>query len=147
MDGLLERMVEVLESLDAHVVSLTEATKKLSAIQATGRRPRVVTDDVVQMETDFEKIFDELYDVAPYGEVTRGDILKHFGDCENDEVSSLIERYDLTNCRSKGYRAFIDHLRSKARRERHANGTTILVGLSMKTITYSETPNPDEDFF
>ena len=50
-------MVEVLESLDAHVVSLTEVTKKLSAIQVTGRRHRVVTDDVDQMETDLERVF------------------------------------------------------------------------------------------
>ena len=139
MEGLV-RLIEVLESLDVHVVALTSATKQLSAIEATGRRPRVVTDNIEQMEADFAQVFDELFSVDPDCEITRADIIGQLAHCANNEVSVLIDRYSLPNCRSKGYRAFIDHLRAKARRERQANGTTILVGLALRPISheYSE---------
>ena len=86
------------------------------------------------------RIFDELYDEDPDGEVTRAEILAHFGDCENDEICQLIERFDLKNCHSKGYRAFIDYARSRATRERNVQGGYLaLSGISMKTVTYAET--------
>ena len=136
MEGLT-RLIDVLESLDVHVATLTSAIKQLSAIETTGRRPRVVTDNVEQMEADFAHVFEELFTVDPDCEITRADIIGQLGNCANNEVSVLIDRYSLVNCRSKGYRAFIDHLRSKARRERQANGTTILVGLALKPISNS----------
>lgn len=150
MDGIMEKLLVALETLNSNVVLLTDATRKLAAMQVTGRRHSSLAKGVLETEQDMSRIFDELFDEDPDGEVSRAEILSHFKDCENPEVCQLIERYDLTNFRSKGYRAFIDYARTRASRERILHGGLVLSGIAMKTITYSdtlETPNPDEDFF
>ncbi len=136
MDGLLERLVNAIESLNANICRLDEATRALVTAQTTGRRPRTLTADLSQTAADMSRVFAELYEEDPDGEVSRAEILAHFKDCENDEILALIDKYDLTNCRSKGYRAFIDYARSRARRERMINGAPVLVGICMQTTTY-----------
>ena len=78
------------------------------------------------------RVFGELYEEDPDGEVTRGDILSNFKDCENEEVCQLIERYELTNFRSKVYRSFIDYARTRASRESMLHGGLVLKGIAMK---------------
>ena len=150
-DGILEELVDAIKSLREAVVEQTEVIKKQTSVQAAEKRHRLTVDiNDDSTRSDLERIFDELYDVDPNGEVSRGDILKHFGDCENPEVQDLIESYNLTKPQSKGYRAFIEIARGKAKRQFYRDGLQYMSGISMKTITYSdtlETPNPDEDFF
>lgn len=131
MERPVEKIVEVLEELNRSIERLTEATQALSTLRATGK---IITDDDEKMGADFERIFNALYEIDPFSELRRGEILNHFYDSGDTEIEYLVDWYDLTNCRSKGYRAFIDHLRSKARRERHVDGARILVGLKMKTF-------------
>lgn len=127
-----------IEELVANVSRLADAVEK-----ATGRRDKTPSKWDEEVEQAMPRIFDELYDEDPDGEVTRSEILAHFGDCENDEICQLIERFDLKNRHSKGYRAFIDYARSRATRERNVQGGYLaLSGISMKTVTYAETLEP-----
>ena len=127
-----------IEELVANVSRLADAVEK-----ATGRRNKTPSKWDEEVEQAMPRIFDELYDEDPDGEVTRSEILAHFGDCENDEICQLIERFDLKNRHSKGYRAFIDYARSRATRERNVQGGYLaLSGISMKTVTYAETLEP-----
>ena len=139
MDGIIEKLLVAIETLNTNVVLLTDATRKSAAMQVVGRRHNPNTNDVLSTEQDMSRVFDELYEEDPYGEVSRSDILSHFKDCENEEVCQLIERYDLANFRSKGYRAFIDYARTRASRERMLHGGLILNGIAMKTIPNSDT--------
>ena len=129
-----------IEELVANVSRLADTVEKATGNQATGRQNKAPSRWDEEVEQAMPRIFDELYDEDPDGEVTRAEILAHFGDCENDEICQLIERFDLKNCHSKGYRAFIDYARTRATRERNVQGGYLsLSGISMKTVTYAET--------
>lgn len=135
MDAIMDKISTSIEELVANVARLADAVEK-----ATGRRDKTPSKWDEEVEQAMPRIFDELYEEDPDGEVTRAEILAHFGDCENDEICQLIERFDLKNCHSKGYRAFIDYARSRATRERNVQGGYLaLSGISMKTVTYAET--------
>ena len=138
MDAIMVKISTNIEELVANVSRLADAVEK-----ATGRRDKTPSKWDEEVEQAMPRIFDELYDEDPDGEVTRSEILAHFGDCENDEICQLIERFDLKNHHSKGYRAFIDYARSRATRERNVQGGYLaLSGISMKTVTYAETLEP-----
>lgn len=138
MDAIMVKISTNIEELVANVSRLADAVEK-----ATGRRDKTPSKWDEDVEQAMPRIFDELYDEDPDGEVTRSEILAHFGDCENDEICQLIERFDLKNRHSKGYRAFIDYARSRATRERNVQGGYLaLSGISMKTVTYAETLEP-----
>lgn len=138
MDAIMVKISTNIEELVANVSRLADAVEK-----ATGRRDKTPSKWDEDVEQAMPRIFDELYDEDPDGEVTRSEILAHFGDCENDEICQLIERFDLKNSHSKGYRAFIDYARSRATRERNVQGGYLaLSGISMKTVTYAETLEP-----
>lgn len=138
MDAIMVKISTNIEELVANVSRLADAVEK-----ATGRRDKTPSKWDAEVEQAMPRIFDELYDEDPDGEVTRSEILAHFGDCENDEICQLIERFDLKNFHSKGYRAFIDYARSRATRERNVQGGYLaLSGISMKTVTYAETLEP-----
>lgn len=135
MDAIMDKISTSIEELVANVARLADAVEK-----ATGRRDKTPSKWDGEVEQAMPRIFDELYEEDPDGEVTRAEILAHFGDCENDEICQLIERFDLKNCHSKGYRAFINYARSRATRERSVQGGYLaLSGISMKTVTYAET--------
>ena len=141
MDAIMGKILTNIEELVANVSRLADAVEK-----ATGRRDKTPSKWDEEVEQAMPRIFDELYDEDPDGEVTRSEILAHFGDCENDEICRLIERFDLKNRHSKGYRAFIDYARSRATRERNVQGGYLaLSGISMKTVTYAETLEPTDN--
>ena len=137
MEMSVEKIVEALERLSMKIAMLTEATQALSTLRVTGKI--ITDDDYEKMAADFERIFNALYEIDPFSELTRGEILSHFYDSGDTEIEYLVDWYDLPNCRSKGYRAFIDFLRSKSRRERHVDGGKVLVGLKMKTFPVEST--------
>ena len=140
MEAIMGKILTNIEELVANVSRLADAVEKATGNQATGRQNKAPTKWDEEVEQAMPRIFDELYDEDPDGEVTRSEILAHFGDCENDEICQLIERFDLKNCHSKGYRAFIDYARSRATRERNVQGGYLaLSGISMKTVTNAET--------
>ena len=140
MEDIMGKILTNTEELVANVSRLADAVEKATGNQATGRQNKAPTKWDEEVEQAMPRIFDELYDEDPDGEVTRAEILAHFGDCENDEICQLIERFDLKNCHSKGYRAFIDYARSRSTRERNVQGGYLaLSGISMKTVTYAET--------
>ena len=132
MDGVLEKFLVAMETLNSNVVLLTDATRKLAAIQVAGRRHSPLAKNVLATEQDMVRVFDELYVEDPDGEVSRPEIFEHFKDCKDPEICQLIERYNLANFRSKGYRAFIDYARTRASRERMLHGGLILSGIAMK---------------
>ena len=139
MEDIMGKILTNTEELVANVSRLADAVEKATGNQATGRQNKAPTKWDEEVEQAMPRIFDELYDEDPDGEVTRAEILAHFGDCENDEICQLIERFDLRNCHSKGYRAFIDYARSRSTRERNVQGGYLaLSGISMKTVTYAE---------
>lgn len=143
MDVITGKILTNIEELVANVARLADAVEKATESQATGRQNKAPTKWDEDVERAIPRIFDELYEEDPNGEVTRAEILAHFGDCENDEICQLIERYDLKNCHSRGYRAFIDYARSRATRERNVlGGYLALSGISMKTVSYAETLEP-----
>ena len=140
MDVIMGKILTNIEELVANVARLADAIERATDCQATGRRDKTPSKWDEEVEQAMPRIFDELYEEDPDGEVTRADILSHFGDCENDEICQLIDRYDLTNIHSKGYRAFIDYARTRATRERNVRGGYLaLSGITMKTVTYAET--------
>ena len=140
MDANMGKILTSIEELVANVSRLADAVEKATSSQATGRQNKAPSKWDEEVGQAMPRIFDELYDEDPDGEVTRAEILAHFGDCENDEICQLIERFDLKNCHSKGYRAFIDYARSRSTRERNVQGGYLaLSGISMKTVTYAET--------
>ena len=143
MDAIMGKILANIEELVANVSRLADAVEKATGSQATGWQNKAPSKWDEEIEQAMPRIFDELYDEDPDGEVTRSEILAHFGDCENDEICQLIERFDLKNHHSKGYRAFIDYARSRATRERNVQGGYLaLSGISMKTVTYAETLEP-----
>ena len=146
MDAIMGKILTNIEELVANVARLADAVEKATACRLTGRRDKTPTKWDEEVERVMPRIFDELYEEDPDGEVTRAEILAHFGDCENDEICQLIERFDLRNCHSRGYRAFIDYARSRATRERNVQGGyLVLSGISMKTVTYAETLEPTDN--
>lgn len=146
MGAIMGKILTNIEELVANVSRLADAVEKATSSQATGRRNKTPSKWDEEVEQAMPRIFDELYDEDPDGEVTRSEILAHFGDCENDEICQLIERFDLKNRHSKGYRAFIDYARSRATRERNVQGGYLaLSGISMKTVTYAETLEPTDN--
>ena len=141
-DGILEELVDAVKALREAVVAQTEVIKKQTSVQASEKRQRL-TVDVVDNSTrrDLEFIFDELFFVNPDGEVSRGDILKQLEMRSNPKLSNdvvvknLIDSYNLTKVQSKGYRAFIEIVRRKARREFFRDGSPILSGISLRKLT------------
>ena len=139
MDAIMGKILTNIEELVANVSRLADAVEK-----ATGRQNKTPSKWDEDVEQAMPRIFNELYEEDPDGEVTRAEILAHFGDCENDEICQLIERFDLKNCHSRGYRAFIDYARSRATRERNVQGGYLaLSGISMKTVTCAENRSMD----
>ena len=131
-----DKLISAIEELSANVVALTHAinchpTAHQTSLYAARRRA-AYEEYALSVEGDMARVFDELYEESAYREVTRAQILQHFNGCENDEISQLIVRYDLKNCRSKGYRAFIDYARKRAQREKMVHGNYVLIGISMK---------------
>ena len=136
MDAIMSKILTRFEELVANVSRLADAIEKASSSQTTTGRQNKASKWDEEVEQAIPRVFNELYDEDPDGEVTRAEILAHFGDCENDEICQLIERFDLKNFHSKGYRAFIDYARSRAIRERNVQGGYLaLSGISMKTVT------------
>ena len=138
-DGILEELADSIKALREAVVAQTEVIKKQTSVQAAEKRQRL-TVDVMDNSTrrDLEFIFDELFFVNQDGEVSRGDILKQLEMMmSNPTLSSdsvlrtLIDSYNLTKVQSKGYRAFIEIARRKARREFFRDGSIILSGISL----------------
>ena len=130
-----DKLISVIEELSANVVALTHAISNLPTehvLTSSKRRRAAYEEYALSVEGDMARVFDELYEESPEGEVTRVRIMQHFKGCGNDEICQLIVRYDLTNCRSKGYRAFIDYARKRAKREKTVSGNCVLVGITMK---------------
>ena len=145
-DGVLEELVDAVKALREAVVAQTEVIKKQTSVQAAEKRQRL-TVDVVDNSTrrDLEFIFDELFYVDQDGEVSRGDILRQLERRSDPTLSSdsvvktLIDSYNLTKVQSKGYRAFIEIARRKARREFFRDGSPILSGISLRKPAKHET--------
>ena len=135
-----DKLISAIEELSANVVALAHAISNLHTAQvvteyvptASKRRRAAYEEYALSVEGDMARVFDELYEESPDREVTRAQIIQHFNGCENDEICQLIVRHDLKNCRSKGYRAFIDYARKRAKREKTVSGNYVLVGISMK---------------
>ena len=135
-----DKLISAIEELSANVVALAHAISNLPTEHvptgyvptASKRRRAAYEEYALSVEGDMARVFDELYEESPDREVTRAQIMQHFKGCENDEICQLIVRHDLTNCRSKGYRAFIDYARKRAKREKTVSGNYVLVGISMK---------------
>lgn len=138
-DGILEELVDAVKSLRGAIVAQTEVIKKLTSVQASEKRQRL-TVDVVDNATrnDLEFIFNALFYVDQEGEVSRGDILRQLESRSDPRLSgdvvtrTLIDSYNLTKVQSKGYRAFIEIARRKARREFFRDGSPILSGISLR---------------
>ena len=138
-DGILEELVDAVKALREAVVAQTEVIKKQTSVQASEKRQRL-TVDVVDSATrrDLECIFNALFYVDQDGEVSRGDIIRQLNSRINPRLSSdlalrtLIDSYNLTKVQSKGYRAFIEVARRKARREFSRDGSIILSGISLR---------------
>lgn len=138
-DGILEELVDAVKALREAVVAQTEVIKKQTSVQASEKRQRL-TVDVVDNSTrrDLEFIFDSLFVVNQEGEISRGDIIRQLEVRSNPRLSgdvvvrTLIDSYNLTKVQSKGYRAFIEIARRKARREFFRDGSPILSGISLR---------------
>lgn len=137
-DGILEELVDAVKSLREAVVAQTEVIKKQTSVQASEKRQRL-TVDVVDNTTrrELEFIFNALFYVDQEGEVSRGDIIRQLASCEkllggNPVLIALVDSYNLTKVQSKGYRAFIEVARRKARREFFRDGSIILSGISLR---------------
>ena len=137
-DGVLEELVDAVKALREAVVAQTEVIKKQTSVQASEKRQRL-TVDVMDGTTrrDLEDIFNALFYVDQDGEVSRGDIVRQLGLSKKilsgDLVTmTLIDSYNLTKVQSKGYRAFIEIARRKARREFFRDGSIILSGISLR---------------
>ena len=143
-DGVLEELVDAVKALREAVVAQTEVIKKQTSVQASEKRQRL-TVDVVDGTTrrDLECIFNALFYVDQEGEVSRGDIIRQLGSSKKIlsgdlALRTLIDSYNLTKVQSKGYRAFIDVARMKARREFFRDGSIILSGISLRKPVKSE---------
>lgn len=138
-DGILEELVDAVKALREAVVAQTEVIKKQTSVQASEKRQRL-TVDVVDNTTrrDLECIFNALFYVDQEGEVSRGDIIRQLDSRINPILRSdlalrtLIDSYNLKKVQSKGYRAFIEVARRKARREFFRDGSIILSGISLR---------------
>ena len=145
-DGILEELSDSIKALREAVVAQTEVIKKQTSVQAAEKRQRL-TVDVMDNSTrrDLEFIFDALFYVDQEGEVSRGDILRQLERRSDPALSSdsvvktLINSYNLTKVQSKGYRAFIEIARRKARREFFRDGSPILSGISLRKPAKHET--------
>lgn len=129
-DGVLEELVDAVKALREAVVAQTEVIKKQTSVQASEKRQRL-TVDVSDERTRFDltHIFNLLFAVRGDCEVTRGDIIRNLEECEIPGIRKLIDYYNLTKVQSKGYRAFIEIARGKARREFFRDGLQILSGI------------------
>lgn len=138
-DGILEELVDAVKALREAVVAQTEVIKKQTSVQASEKRQRL-TVDVADNSTrrDLELIFDSLFYVDQEGEVSRGDLIRQLEVRSDPRLSNdvvvrtLIDSYNLTKVQSKGYRAFIEIARRKARREFFRDGSQILSGISLR---------------
>lgn len=137
-DGVLEELVDAVKALREAVVAQTEVIKKQTSVQASEKRQRL-TVDVMDSTTrrDLECIFNALFYVDQEGEVSRGDIIRQLESYKtilrSDPIlRTLIESYNLMKVQSKGYRAFIEIARRKARREFFRDGSIILSGISLR---------------
>lgn len=129
-DGILEELVDAVKALREAVVAQTEVIKKQTSVQASEKRQRLTVDGSdAKTRLDLTHIFDELFAVLGGYEVTRGDIIRSLKECETPGLRKLIDSYNLTKVQSKGYRAFIEIARGKARREFFRDGSQILSGI------------------
>ena len=145
-DGILEELSDSIKALREAVVAQTEVIKKQTSVQAAEKRQRLTVDvEDDKTRKDLEFIFDALFYVDQEGEVSRGDILRQLERRSDPELSSdsvvktLIDSYNLTKVQSKGYRAFIEIARRKARREFFRDGSPILSGISLRKPAKHET--------
>ena len=129
-DGILEELVDAVKALREAVVAQTEVIKKQTSVQASEKRQRLTVDvSDVNTRLDLTYIFDQLFAVQGGYEVTRGDIIRNLEECKTPGIRRLIDSYNLTKVQSKGYRAFIEIARGKARREFFRDGSQILSGI------------------
>lgn len=129
-DGILEELVDAVKALREAVVAQTEVIKKQTSVQASEKRQRLTVDvSDVNTRLDLTYIFDQLFAVQGGYEVTRGDIMRNLEECKTPGIRRLIDSYNLTKVQSKGYRAFIEIARGKARREFFRDGSQILSGI------------------
>lgn len=129
-DGILEELVDAVKALREAVVAQTEVIKKQTSVQASEKRQRLTVDvSDVNTRLDLTYIFDQLFAVQGGYEVTRGDIMRNLEECKIPGIRRLIDSYNLTKVQSKGYRAFIEIARGKARREFFRDGSQILSGI------------------
>ena len=145
-DGILEELADSIKALREAVVAQTEVIKKQTSVQAAEKRQRLTVDvEDDKTRKDLEFIFDALFYVDQEGEVSRGDILRQLERRSDPALSSdsvvktLIDSYNLTKVQSKGYRAFIEIARRKARREFFRDGSPILSGISLRKPAKHET--------
>ena len=145
-DGILEELADSIKALREAVVAQTEVIKKQTSVQAAEKRQRLTVDvEDDKTRKDLEFIFDALFYVDQEGEVSRGDILRQLERRSDPTLSSdsvvktLINSYNLTKVQSKGYRAFIEIARRKARREFFRDGSPILSGISLRKPAKHET--------
>lgn len=144
-DGILEELVGAVKALREAVVAQTEVIKKQTSVQASEKRQRLtvdVADDTTRR--DLECIFDALFYVDQEREVSRGDIIRQLASSKKilgseSVLGALIDSYNLTKVQSKGYRAFIEVARMKARREFFRDGSMILSGISLRKSGEHET--------
>ena len=94
MDGIMEKLLVAIETLNSNVVLLTDATRKLADMQVIGRRHSSLADRTLETEQDMSRVFDELYDEDPDGKVSRADILAHFKVPKIYPSDKVIQFYD-----------------------------------------------------
>ena len=147
--GALERIADALETNTRELRNLTLALKSLerAVSMRDDRNPKRSYSE--QLAEAVSRIFDELYEVDPCGEVSRSDIQTHFDDCENSEIAALISEYNLRDPRSAGYRALVAEMRVHSTRERMVRGVRYFSGIRMKKVSYvdSHETNDDPEFF
>ena len=130
-DGILEELVDAVKALREAVVAQTEVIKKQTAVQAAEKRHRLTVDvEDDKTRKDLERVFDALFYADPNGKVTRSEIMFQISCCEDLEIRELIRTYNLYKVQSKGYRAFIEIARGKAKREFYQDGSCYLLGIA-----------------
>ena len=79
MDAIMDKISTNIEELVANVARLADAVEKATGSQATGRRDKTPSKWDEEAEQAMPRIFDELYEEDPDGEVTRAEILAQIG--------------------------------------------------------------------
>lgn len=130
-DGILEELVDAVKALREAVVAQTEVVKKQTAVQAAEKRHRLTVDvEDDKTRKDLERVFDALFDADPNGKVARSEIMFQISCCSDVEIRELIQAYNLSKVQSRGYRAFIEIARGKAKREYYQDGSCYLQGIA-----------------